>query len=92
LILLAQTRQADRDKAHAEADALHREDLARASTERQVLASDQTALRVDLMRQNTGLTTATKTLTERVEVLTAELHARLVECTDPAARGSGPGA
>jgi Protein of unknown function (DUF1003) len=28
LILLAQTRQADRDKAHAEADALHREDIA----------------------------------------------------------------
>src|SRR5438105_1679919 len=26
LILLAQTRQADRDKAHSEADALHRED------------------------------------------------------------------
>ena len=33
LILLAQTRQADRDKAHSEADALHREDLARASEE-----------------------------------------------------------
>ncbi len=35
LILLAQTRQADRDKAHADADARHREDLARASEERQ---------------------------------------------------------
>ena len=92
LILLAQTRQADRDKAHAEADALHREDLARASEERQVLASHQTALLVDLMRQNTELTTATKTLTERVEALTAELHARLVKGTDTTARGSGPGA
>ena len=57
-----------------------------------MLPSDQTALRVDLMRQNTGLTTATKTLTEHVEGLTAELHARLVEGTDPAAPGSGPGA
>src|ERR1700736_6115461 len=28
LILLAQTRQADRDKAHAEADAVHREEIA----------------------------------------------------------------
>ncbi len=92
LILLAQTRQADRDKAHAEADALHREDLARASAERQVLASHQTALLVDLMRQNTELTSATKTLTERVEALTAELHARLVKGTDTTARGSGPGA
>ena len=43
LILLAQTRQADRDKAHAEADAEHREDLARASSERQVLAEQQPA-------------------------------------------------
>src|SRR6201996_5824579 len=42
LILLAQTRQADRDKAHAEADAAHREDLARASEERQLLAAQQT--------------------------------------------------
>ena len=86
LILLAQTRQADRDKAHAEADALHREDLARASAERQVLASDQTGLLVELMRQNTQLTTVTKELTERIEALTAELHARLVKGTDPAAR------
>src|SRR5471032_1394793 len=34
LILLAQTRQADRDKAHAEADAEHREALASAHQER----------------------------------------------------------
>src|SRR5258708_1568387 len=39
LILLAQTRQADRDKAHAEADALHREDLASAAAQRQDLAA-----------------------------------------------------
>src|SRR5512140_3164018 len=43
LILLAQTRQADRDKAHADADALHREDLARASIERQELAVQETS-------------------------------------------------
>ena len=79
LILLAQTRQADRDKAHAEADALHREDLAHASEERQLLAEKQTALLVDLLKQNTELTTITKQLTERVESLTEELHARLVK-------------
>jgi uncharacterized membrane protein len=33
-ILLAQTRQADRNKAHTEADIQHREALAAASTER----------------------------------------------------------
>ena len=37
LILLAQTRQADRDKAHAEADAQHREALASAVEQRQAL-------------------------------------------------------
>ena len=79
LILLAQTRQADRDKAHAEADALHREDLAKASEERQLLAAKQTALLVDLIQQNTQLTESTKQLTERVESLTAEMHTRLVK-------------
>ncbi len=34
LILLAQTRQADRDKLHAEADAQHREDLHQMSEDR----------------------------------------------------------
>src|SRR5450432_2798414 len=43
LILLAQTRQADRDKAHNEADALHRESLAAAAAQRQMLAAEQTA-------------------------------------------------
>jgi uncharacterized membrane protein len=37
LILLAQTRQADRDKANAEADARHREELAAISEHRQDL-------------------------------------------------------
>ena len=41
LILLAQTRQADRDKAHADADAQHREALAKASEQRQALAAQQ---------------------------------------------------
>ena len=50
LILLAQTRQADRDKAHALADAQHREDLHRASEERQALAERQTALLVEMVQ------------------------------------------
>src|SRR5580765_7636595 len=56
LILLAQTRQADRDKAHALADAEHREDLHRASEERQTLAAKQQALLLEMMEQNTSLT------------------------------------
>ena len=79
LILLAQTRQADRDKAHAEADAAHREDLAKASEERQILASQQTAALVDLMGQNTRLTEVTNELSKRIEQLTAEMHQRLLQ-------------
>src|SRR3978361_2060214 len=69
LILLAQTRQADRDKAMTEADALHREDLARESSERQAVAATHTAQLLVLMQQNTELTELTKKLTERIEAL-----------------------
>ena len=78
LILLAQTRQADRDKAHAEADAQHREDLANASEERQRLAAESTAKLAELMEQNTRLTEVTHDLSKRIEALTAEIHAHLV--------------
>ena len=78
LILLAQTRQADRDKAHAEADAQHREDIARAAAERQALMADQTALLVEMLNQNTQLTESIKVLTERLEALTVEVHKKLV--------------
>lgn len=74
LILLAQTRQADRDKANAEADAQHREDLAAASLERQEVAARQGAQLVVLMEQNTELTRLTQQLTQRIEELTAEIH------------------
>ncbi len=77
LILLAQTRQADRDKVHADADAQHREDLAHASDERQALAAAQTAMLVKMVEQNTQLTETVKELTEKVTGLTEELHKQL---------------
>ena len=77
LILLAQTRQADRDKAHADADAQHREALARASDQRQSLAAAQTATLLELMQQNTDLTEVTRALSERIESLTEEVHRRM---------------
>ena len=63
LILLAQTRQADRDKAHAEADARHREEIAHGAQthERQL----QT-----LLEQNTAIT-------RQIESLTQEIHRRV---------------
>jgi uncharacterized membrane protein len=77
LILLAQTRQADRDKAHSEADAQHREDLAMASRERELMAAQETAKLLQLMQQNTELTELIKQLSQRIETLTAELHGQL---------------
>jgi uncharacterized membrane protein len=78
LILLAQTRQADRDKAHAMADAQHREDLHQASEQRIALAAQQQAQLIEMMAQNTRLTETVRALTERVEQLTAEIHGRVV--------------
>lgn len=79
LILLAQTRQADRDKAHAEADALHREAISQADEERILVLSQQSATLLALMEQNTRLTEITKQLSERIESLTAQLHQRIVQ-------------
>ena len=78
LILLAQTRQADRDKAHADADTRHREDLAAASAERQTLAMQQAAQLMELLQQNTELTRLTQELSQHIETLTVEVHRRLV--------------
>jgi uncharacterized membrane protein len=78
LILLAQTRQADRDKAHADADAQHREALAAASEERQAVAAQQASQLLELMRQNTELTQLTKELSQRIEMLTTEMHGQVV--------------
>jgi uncharacterized membrane protein len=78
LILLAQTRQADRDKAHADADARHREDLAQANLERQELTAKQSAQILQLLQQNTHLTEITQGLSERIKTLTDEIHEKLV--------------
>ncbi len=74
LILLAQTRQSDRDKAHAEADAQHREALAIDNKERMSLAAQQTAQLMVLVEQNTKLTELTKDLSQRIVALTEEMH------------------
>lgn len=71
LILLAQTRQADRDKAMSEADTNHRQALAAAALERQEIAITQTTEMQQLLEANTRLT-------EQVQQLTKEIHARVV--------------
>ena len=64
LILLAETREADRDHAHADADARHREELAKVT--------------LDLLQRNTDLTERVSELSEHIHTLTAELHDRFL--------------
>ncbi|MGI4850272.1 MAG: DUF1003 domain-containing protein [Janthinobacterium lividum] len=71
LILLAQTRQAQRDKAGTAADAEHRDALASIAAQH---ANDM----LTLLRQNTDLTALTNTLVGRIETLTMELHQHIL--------------
>jgi uncharacterized membrane protein len=91
LILLAQTRQADRDKANSIADSQHREDLQRINMEHQAQTEKQSALLIEMLGQNTALTEQVHTLLqqntvltqhvreliERMQALTPEVHERI---------------
>jgi uncharacterized membrane protein len=74
LILLAQTRQADRDKANSNADALHREELHQVSEERQTQMQKQTDLLVEMLHLNNGLTEQVSTLLQQNIALTKNVH------------------
>ncbi len=79
LILLAQTRQADRDKAHADSDAQHREALAQAAEQRQALAAQQSGQIMELLQQNTQLTELVKELSQRIEALALDMHGKVCQ-------------
>ena len=83
LILLAQTRQAARDKVHLDADAQHREALAVVNEQRLADAAKNSAHILQLLERNTRLTEATKQLTERIEGLTAEMHQHFAAVVNP---------
>jgi len=78
LILLAQTRQADRDKAHADADAQHREAIAASNEQHLTLAAEQTVQIMELLQKNTQLTELIRDLSQRIETLTEEMHGKVV--------------
>ena len=94
--MLAQTRQADRDKVTSLADAQHREELHQISEQRQAQMREQAGMLVEmlqqntaltervetLLKQNTELTQTVRTLVERIDAMTSEVHARMT----PAAR------
>ena len=77
LILLAQTRQADRDKATSEAEAHHREELAQQSLERQEFARKQADALQGLLEQNTRLTEEVNGLVAKINALTLDIHAKV---------------
>ncbi len=79
LILLAQTRQAERDKgAEDRAERAHME-AERMATERVAAIKAETDRLVELLNSNTELTRQDKELTERIEALTREIHTRLTK-------------
>jgi len=89
LILLAQTRQADRDKAMAEADAQHREELAQESLEREGEACRQNEALQSLLEQNTRLTVEVNALVGKINALTQDIHDRVAGPPGPAPSGAG---
>ena len=70
LILLAQTRQADRDKASALMDAKHRESLAERGLRRERMTQEGVELLKRLIEENTALT-------EQINKLTREIHRKV---------------
>jgi uncharacterized membrane protein len=77
LILLAETRQAARDKTAAELTEKHRDHIEE-SAERRVAALRTETKRLEaLLQSNTELTQQDKELTEQVARLTREIHAAI---------------
>ncbi len=78
LILLAQTRQADRDRAWSDADMNHREELSGQTLQ---LVEENTIITQQvhaLLVQNTELTQQVADLTGRIEQLTEAIHGRVL--------------
>ena len=72
LILLAQTRQADRDKMHSEK-------VEQSHSRLEHVAKTETDKILELLQSNTDLTAQDKELTEQVAHLTKQIHALLVK-------------
>jgi uncharacterized membrane protein len=77
LILLAQTRQVERDKEASDKLEAHREEVTQAMQRREADLKRETDDLKALLQSNTKLTQQDKDLTEKIEALTREIHARL---------------
>jgi uncharacterized membrane protein len=79
LILLAETRQAARDKSAVDMTEQHRERTERAAERRVAALKAETDKLEALLQSNTDLTRQDKELTEQVATLTREIHAVLTK-------------
>jgi uncharacterized membrane protein len=77
LILLAQTRQVERDKAASDQLEAHREEVSKSMQEREAALKAETDELKALLKSNTQITQQDKELTEKIEALTREIHTRL---------------
>jgi uncharacterized membrane protein len=74
LILLAQTRQADRDKAEAERTEMRHTQIEQSEAHRTQAIKAETDKLTDLITSNTTLTQQDKDLTEQVHSLVQQIH------------------
>ena len=79
LILLAETRQAERDKLGGERLEHHHEEMERRAQERIAAIRSETGKLAALLESNTDLTRQDKELTEQVAELTRQIHAALTK-------------
>jgi len=77
LILLAQTRQADRDKAAEDRVERRHDEMERLAQQRVAAIKSETDKLTSLLEANTDLTRQDKELTERVADLTRQIHSLL---------------
>ena len=78
LILLAQTRQAERDKIASDSAERRHEEMGREAAARVADLRSETDKLEQLLQSNTDLTRQDKELTEQVAALTREMHEVLV--------------
>ncbi len=79
LILLAETRQAARDKTAAELTEKHRDHVEQMADRRVEAVKAETDKLEALLQSNTDLTREDKELTEQIAALTREIHALLTK-------------
>jgi len=79
LILLAETRQAERDKIAAVTTEKRHDEIERNAAERVAALKAETDKLQELLTSNTDLTRQDKELTEQVAALTRQIHAALTK-------------